>query len=188
MPKGVASNLLHIIQGDHRTGQQRTWVTLAVALVLFVPAWFMAGWWALAVHGVAALVSTFIGRQWSKHVHAKRYQTSLMNNWNRWMRYAVSCASVPEIHQKVTGRSTANRPFLYAAGLTILWVAELALFVLAFRDPITNAFDFPVIAANGALVGFILGYHWWAARWYRELDRSVTDLVEAGELGVWGVI
>lgn len=187
MVKGVAQNFMSLVQGDLRASRVRIWVLFALALLLSVPAYLLAPPGGLVVHWIAVACAAVAGLVVGVMGH-RRLEASLKGEWNRWMRFAVSCQSVPEVHRKVRGRSGRNLPLLYAALLTLAWAAELGLLILAFFNPADQYLAVPVIAANGIVAGGMLGYYAMGARWYRTLSTSIRELVDEGELGVWGVI
>ncbi len=187
MAKGVANNFLHLLEGDLQASRRRIVVLTLVALALAAPSWFLSGTTGIAVHGATCLGAVLVGLLAARRRYVSTYQASLTVSWNRWMRFSSSCESIPEIYRKVTNRSHRNLPYLYAALLTILWVAEIGLLLLALDD-VGGALALPVIGANALLVGLLLGFHLRGRAWYRTFKASLHDMVQAGEVGVWGVI
>lgn len=187
MTQGVAQNFMSLLRGDLRASRVRIWVLVVLALLLTVPAYLLAPPGGALVHWGAVVVAAFIGMAWG-HLGHRRYERSLRTNWNRWMRFAVSCESIPEVHRKVRGRTARNLPILWAALLTLAWVAELGLLILAFWDPADQYLAIPVIAANGAVAGLLTGYYAMGAYWYRTFSGSLREMIDDGEIGVWGVI
>ncbi|HJQ93523.1 MAG TPA: hypothetical protein VJ874_04475 [Candidatus Thermoplasmatota archaeon] len=184
---GVASHFVHLLDADQRTCRRRTLVMLAVTLLLAVPAYFLYPWQGLLVHAVAALVGLLAGQLFTRR-RVDAYESSLRGTWKSWMRFSVAAESVPELYRRVQGKGTRNLPWLAAAGLTVLWAVEVALLLLAFQDTDPSVWAFPVIALNGLLPAFLLVHYARLRSWMRGFAASVSDLVDSGEIGVWGVL
>lgn len=184
---GVASHFVHLLDADTRACRRRAW-TLAILLVLLaVPAYLLYPWQGLLVHAVAALVGLLAGQLYSRRRTAA-YEASLRGTWKSWMRYAVASESVPELYRRVRGKAQRNLPWLAAAGLTLLWALEVSLLLLAFAKTGKSALAFPVVALNGLLPAVLLVHYAHLGTWMRGFAASVADLVDSGEIGVWGVL
>jgi hypothetical protein len=186
---GVASQFLDILQADARAARKSVAVFATLSLLLFVPAAFLWPVWpGIAVHAGALVVGLGAGLLVGRAM-MQRYEASIRGTWTQWMRYAVAAESVPEIHRKVRGRRGRNLPYLYAGLLTFVWGAEAALLVLAFASGEGEvALAVPFVAANGLLAAGVLGYNWVVKSWCSSFRRSVSDLVDSGEIGLWGVM
>lgn len=187
---GVASQFLEILAGDARAARKRVAVLAAVAVILLVPAWLLwpDPWWAgLATHAGAVVVGLGAGMLAGRAM-VQRFEASVRGTWTQWMRYAVAAESVAEIHRKVRGRRGRNLPYAYAGLLTFIWGAEATLLVLAFVQKEGTGLAAPFIAATGLLTGGILGYNMVLRDWYGSFRRSVAELVDTGEIGLWGVM
>ena len=185
---GVASQFLEILAGDQRAARQRLGVLAVVAVLLFIPAWLLWNPWGLAVHAVALLAGAGLGAYIGRNL-VVRYEASIRGTWTQWMRFAVAAESVAEVHRKVRGRRGRNLPYLYAGLLTFIWGAEAALLVLAFASGSPgSALAAPFLVATGLLTGGILGHNFVLRSWYGSFRRSVSELVDSGEIGLWGVM
>ena len=184
---GVASHFVHLLDADQRACRRRTVVMLVVTLLLAIPAYLLYPWQGLLVHLVAALVGLLAGQLFTRR-RVGAYEASLRGTWKSWMRFSVAAESVPELYRRVQGKGTRNLPWLAAAWLTVLWVVEVALLLLAFQDTEPSAWAFPVIALNGLLPAFLLIHYARLRSWMRGFAASVSDLVDSGEIGVWGVL
>lgn len=160
---------------------------LVVAVLLAAPAYFLMPWEGLAAHGLAVLAGLLGGHIWSRR-RVALYEASLRGTWKSWMRWSVASESVPETYRRVIGRSVRNVPYWMAAGLTTLWVLEVGLLVLAFQDTQAPWVALPVIALNGILPGVLITHYAQMRRWLHEFADSVSDMVQTGEIGVWGVL
>lgn len=184
---GVASHFVQLLDADVRLSGRRATILLAVLLLLAVPAYLIYPWQGLLVHAVAALVGLLAGQVWSRR-RVKDYEASLRGTWKTWMRHSVAAESMPELYLRVQGKSIRNRPWLAAAGLTFLWAVEVGLLVLAFQDTDPTAWAFPVLALNGLVPAFLFVHYAHLRGWIRGFSASVRDLVDSGEIGVWGVL
>lgn len=184
---GVASHFLQVLEADVRLDQRRGLVLLVAAVLLAVPAYLLYPWQGLLAHGVAVLVGLLAGQLWSRR-RTREYEASLRGTWKSWMRHSVAAESLPELYLRVRGKAARNRPWLAAAGLTLLWAVEVLLLALAFQDTDPTAWAFPVIALNGLVPAFLAVHYLHLKGWTREFGASVRDLVDSGEIGVWGVL
>lgn len=187
----MASHFLQILGADRRSARTKVAVGILLALALGAAAYALApkpDWQGLAIHGGAVAAGLLLGWALGRS-RVRRYEESIRGTWTQWMRYAVAAESVPEIHRKVRGKSGRNLPFLYAATLFLLWGSQIALLVLALAaDQDTGiVLAAPVIAFNGLLAGGIVAYFLVIASWTATFAASVTDLVESGEINMWGL-
>lgn len=187
MPGGVQSRFLEVLASDQGLAARRTVLWAIVGVALAIPAWFLWPPWGVAVHGGGVLLGLLAGLQVSRRA-TQGYEDSIRGEWTHWMRFAMACETLPEIHHRVRGRSTRNALAWHAALLTLLWVVEVALLAIGIRDPPEAVWAIPLLVVNGLLLGALLGHALHRQRWYRGLRSSVTELVESGEIGVWGVL
>lgn len=183
---GVASHFLQLLEADQKAAAQQAVVGVVVAVALAVPAALLLPFAGLAVHAVAAGVGVLAGL-WLAQRRTRAYESSLKGSWQRWMRFAVACDTLPDVARRVEGRGSRSRVALLAAGLTVLWVLELALILLALDAARSAWLAIPVLLLNGALAGWMVGHAFAMRAWTGNLRQSVGDLVESGELGLWGV-
>ncbi|HUR25046.1 MAG TPA: hypothetical protein VM327_03410 [Candidatus Thermoplasmatota archaeon] len=186
---GVASHFVHLLDADQRTCRRRAVVMGIVTLLLAVLAHILYpdNFLGLLVHALAVLVGLLAGQLFTRR-RVTAYEASLRGTWKSWMRFSVAAESVPELYRRVQGKGIRNLPWLAAAGLTLLWVLEVALLLLAFQDTDPSAWAFPSIALNGLLPAFLLVHYARLGSWMRGFAASVSDLVDSGEIGVWGVL
>ncbi|MEK6975681.1 MAG: hypothetical protein AABY18_04985 [Candidatus Thermoplasmatota archaeon] len=183
----MASHFVDLLGSDQATAGRRAVILLVVAALLAIPAYLIAPWQGAAVHVLAVVAGLVAGNLVSRR-RARTYEASLRGTWKSWMRWSAACESVPEVHRRVLGKSGRNLPWLAAAGLTLLWAVEVGLLALAFANEGSLAFAIPVIALNGLVPAAIAAHFIHLKGWVRELSESLTDLVKAGEIGVWGVL
>lgn len=187
VPPGVASHFLQILAGDQRSARGKVTLLALLALALFAAAYALGGAGGLLVH-LGALVAGIVLGLLAARSAVRRYEASIRGTWTQWMRFAVAAETVPEIHRKVRGRQGRNLPILYAAVLTLVWGLEALLLVLAFTGSKSLGVASPAIALNGLLAGGLLGYFLHVARWYGAFRATVAEMVDSGEIGVWGVL
>lgn len=188
MPSGVASHFLDILGADRRACRTRAVVGGVLGVVFLGLAHLLMPLVGMAVHAGAYLVGALLGVL-AGRMRVRKYEASIRGTWTQWMRYAPAAESVAELHRKVHGRSGRNLPYLYAAVLFVFWGVEATLVVLALlRDAgPTAVLSVPAIAFNGLLAGVILGHGLTLARWIATFRASVTEMVESGEINVWGL-
>ncbi len=187
VPRGVGKDFLQLLDGEQSVDRMRLIVMAIVGLVLLAPAFFLWPPMGLVVHLAAWLVGMGLG--WLIAARTSRgYEASLRGRWNTWMKLAPACDSVPELARKVRGRRATFQVAWIAAGLTLLWVLEIGLLVLAFMDLGSPAFSAPVIIANGLLVGVVAGHSMQLLTWTRAFHRSLDEMMRDGEIGVWGAM
>jgi hypothetical protein len=187
VPPGVASHFLQVLAGDQRSARGKVLLCAGLALLFLGLAYLLGGLGGMGVHVVAVLVGLALGLAVAR-AQVRRYETSIRGTWTQWMRFAVAAETVPEIHRKVRGRQGRNLPFAYAAVLTLVWGTEALLLILAFTGSQSLALASPVIALNGLLAGGLLGYFVHVSRWYGTFRATVAEMVDSGEIGVWGVM
>lgn len=187
MPPGVASHFLQVLAGDQRSARGKTLLSLVLALLFLGLAFALGGWGGALVHLVSLALGFVLGLLAARS-QVRRYETSIRGTWTQWMRFAVAAETVPEIHRKVRGRQGRNLPFVYAGVLTLLWGMEAGLLVLAFTGNSSLGLASPVIALNGLLAGGLFGYFVHVRRWYGTFRATVAEMVDSGEIGVWGVM
>ncbi len=189
VPSGeVASHFLHVLGSDQRAAGSRVVLGVLLALLFGALAVVLAGPLGLAAHAGAVLVGLLVGLVSARGV-VRRYELSIKSTWSQWMRFAVAAESVAEIHRKVHGRAGRNLPFLYAAILFLAWGLEGTLLVLAFTSAAQSLpLALPVLVLNGLVAGVLAGRGLALGRWFRAFRATVAEMVENGEIGVWGVL
>jgi hypothetical protein len=184
---GVGSHFVAVLGADRQAASRRAAVMALVGVLLTIPAYFLYPWQGLVAHLIAVLAGLLAGNLLAKS-QVRRYEASLRGTWKSWMRWSVASQSVGEIYHRVTGRSQRNRPYLLAGALTALWALEVGLLLLAFQDTSATWMALPIIFLNGLLPGLLVSFHLHLRHWVRQFADSVSDMVAAGEIGVWGVL
>jgi hypothetical protein len=188
VPAGVASHFLDILAGDQKAGRRRMSLWIVLAIALLAPAFYLDGWRGAAVHA-GALVAGVLAGLLVARVRVRSYEDSIRGTWSQWMRYSVAAETVAEVFRKVRGRSGRNLPYLYASLLTLIWGAEGLLLVLALvgQNGAGLLLALPFIAANGLMAGILLGFNSLLTNWFGSFRSTVREMVDDGELPLWGV-
>ncbi|MHB8634692.1 MAG: hypothetical protein ACYDBQ_12160 [Thermoplasmatota archaeon] len=187
MATGVASHFLELLESDQRAAGRRLAVSAVAVALLLVPAFALLPWTGLVIHLVAAALGVALGMGVAAR-ETRRWESSLRTAWQKWMRFAVACESVSQIARRVAGRTARNPSYVLAAGISVLWVVEMALLWIALEGSSSAALAIPVLLLNGLLAGALVGLFFRVQRWTAALRTSVGELVESGELSLWGVV
>lgn len=179
---------MQVLASDRRAARGRMLLGLLLVLLFGGLAFPLSGLLGLAVHAAAVVAGLALGALAGRRV-VRRYERSIKSTWSQWMRFAVAAESVAEIFRKVHGKTGRNAPYLYAAVLFVAWALEAGLLVLAFSsDSSTTFLALPAIALNGLVAGVLIGHGLAMGRWFTSLRSTVSDMLDNGEIGLWGVL
>lgn len=189
MPHGVSDQFLRILQNERKGSTRAIWVALALLPLAYFMAELtdepLAGavvWLALA----ALLAGLAGGLLWARHRTA-RYNESLRQQWNAWMRMSLSCSRIDEVSRHV--HQTRDARGLVNAGWALLVVLNAVLFaVLWFEVAWALAFGGVVAALNGVVLGGMAGHAVWNLRWTGQFSKALDELIHDGQLGMWGEV
>ncbi|MEK6985183.1 MAG: hypothetical protein AABX89_02210 [Candidatus Thermoplasmatota archaeon] len=188
MPPGVASHFMQVLASDRRAARGRALLGFLLALLFGGLALPLSGLLGLVVHVAALAVGVVLGLVGARRA-VRRYERSIKSTWSQWMRFAVAAESVAEIFRKVHGKTGRNAPYLYAAVLFVAWGLEAGLLVLAFSSESSTTFlALPAIVLNGLVAGALVGHGIVMGRWFTRLRTTVSDMLDNGEIGLWGVL
>lgn len=189
MPRGVTDQFLRILRRE-RKASLRTALTM---LGLFAFAYFMAELTdgpllgTVVILAFATLVAGVVCGMLLGWRRTRRYNESIRRSWNAWMRMSISCASVDEVARGVADKPRA--PPLAGVGWAALFLANALLFLfLWFELSFALVFGVMVTTANGLALGAVTGYAVWNVRWTRQFSRALDDLIEQGQVGMWGEV
>lgn len=186
MARGVSKDFINLLFDDALSARGRL-IVGAVVLVLLAGLAALL-WWPLGIAAHLVAATAGVGLGWFIAAgKVGRYEHSLRDQWNDWMRLAPACDTVADVGRKVAGRRIANRAYTIAAVLTVLWVAELILVALWFNDTTNTLLSAGVIAANGVFAGLLLGHQLRLMTWTKAFANSLAEMMRDGEIGVWGV-
>ncbi len=187
---GVTRNFLSILEAE-RDRTRRRLVRLAILTGIVVAiAWLFFN--AQAVEGLGAvagflLVGLALGGLYAHFVNIRRYNQSIANHWNKWMRYSVSCVTVNECYRKVHKRNPGLSVGWLVTFLSIVVLAHLVLLAMAVNADAGFLETLYFFALDAVLLGFFLGKRFLERRYYTQFLRGVNDLLREGEIGIWGV-
>lgn len=189
MPHGVSDQFLRILRNE-RKGSVRAIVLAAALLPL---AYFMAELTDQSFLGLivwlaflALAAGAAAGVLWARHQTAK-YNDSLRQSWNQWMRMSLSCARVDEVSRHVEARGRAAP--VAGAGWGALFAANALLFVaLWVNAPWAVTLGAAVTVANGLVLGTLAGRAAWSLGWSRRFSKALHEMLGKGEIGMWGEV
>jgi hypothetical protein len=190
MPGGVAHSFLTILDREVRAKALRLLAVpaLAAAAVFLAelsdaPPWGPNVDLAFASLAVGAVLGLAVS--WWRY---RRREESLRQRWRKWMQWSQSAARLGEVEARVEeGRLPKPGGTLRAA----LWAGAVLVNGAAFTGlwygwPGVDAPVGVVVFADGLVVGLLAGDAAWGLQWAYRLRRTVREMIDEGELGVWG--
>lgn len=188
MARGVTDQFLRIVQRE----QHRAILTFFVAIALVAPALFLADLadepklGSVAQAFLGALVLAFLGGLLVSWRHFQAINKGLKTHWTTWMRFSTSSASLEDVERKVHGKAPATST-LRAAGLAVLILANGAAFALLWAEvPSAPLFTTLAVVLDGITLGITAAGSLWLLGWCSLFRRAVAELVEEGQMGIWG--
>lgn len=189
MPNGVNDQFLRILKNEKK-GSIRA-IILAIGLLPL--AYFMAELTDQAFLGMivwlaigALVVGVGLGLLWGHH-QTKRYNESLKQSWNAWMRMSSSCARIDEVARHVQNKQRSVS--LRGAATALLIILNGVLFALLwFEAPFDLEFGAIVTGMNGLVLGFLAGHAVWNWRWTAQFSKALDELISDGAVGLWGEV
>lgn len=188
MVRGVSRNFLNIAQREQRVGRRTAFLAVGLApLAAFLGELSDApGYgpvWSLFVIAVLA----GLGAGWvltRRRLH--HYEGDLQVQWNHWMRFSTSSARLADIDRRVHERDPS--PAFLGTGLAVaLLGVNVALFALLWIEhPAAAVLSWIVMAADGLVLGALITSSALLTRWAKDLARSAEELVQTGEVPLWG--
>lgn len=189
MPRGVTDQFLNILKNE-RKGSVRVAVTAAV---LSVFAYFMAELTDGPFFGNVVLLALLtlavgvgLGALYGRH-QTKKYNESLRDSWNAWMRMSLSCASVDEVASHVAAKR--RLPQLAGAGWGAMLLLNGLLFAFLWVEVSwATVFGLAVTTLNGLALGGLAGHALWNFRWASQFNKALDELISEGQVGLWGEV
>lgn len=187
MPHGVNDQFLKILKNE-RKGSMRA-IVIAASLVPL--AYFMAELTDHAFVGIVVWLAFLTlaigvagGLLWGHH-QTKRYNESLRQSWNAWMRMSLSCARIDEVARHVQNK---RKPVALAGiASALLVVLNGALFAVLWAETSWGLqFGAIVTGLNGIVLGFLAGHAAWSWRWTAQFNKALDELISDGKVGLWG--
>lgn len=186
MARGVSKRFIRILEDEQRGARGRIAVLGILGVLLFAPAFLLAPPVGAMVHAAALILGFLVGLLWAWRTYSRTYQDGLVALWSQWMHAANGSQSLAECHRKVMGRSGRNLTWLYAILLALFWVGEVGLMVLALAGTAVPFAWGPVIAINAFVIGAVVAHSMRGARWSRQLQSAAQEMIDEGQIGVWG--
>ena len=187
---GVTKNFLAILEDEIRRAGKTVVRLIVLGLILGLLAvaavyedWTLGS--ALVAGGF--LLALLAGIAWGHFVNTYRYQASIRQHWNKWMRFSISCVSVRECYAKVHGRRPGPNLWWTSVFIALFICVHLAIPLIVLNESATVWNILPLFLVDACLLGFLVGVRWRERRWYRDFLKSVNELLEEGSIGVWGV-
>jgi hypothetical protein len=189
--EGVTRNFLAILEADaRRTGRGLIQLGLVGAIVFLLSYLVLndvGTYWTLLVAALFGL-AVLLGFAYTRFVVLESYEVSLRDNWNKWMRWSVSCRTVRECYAKVHQRRYGPSWWVGGLILTALILLHLFFLVLAADGLMPFPRTLPLFAFDAVLIGLLAGRRWLERQWYRSFLKSCNELLKDGALGLWGVV
>lgn len=189
MPRGVTDQFLKILKNE-RKGNVRAAVTAAV---LSVFAYFMAELTDEPLLGHVVLVAVLAlaaggvaGALYGRH-QTRKYNDSLRDSWNAWMRMSLSCTSVDEVASHVAAKR--RLPQLAGVGWGAMLLLNGLLFAFLWVEVAwATTFGLAVTTVNGLALGALAGHALWSFRWAAQFNQALDEMISEGQVGLWGEV
>lgn len=190
MPGGVAYSFLEILDREVRARGLRLAAVpfLAGAAVFLAELSDPAPWGPNVDLAFLALVGgTLVGLAVS-WLRFRRREASLRDRWRKWMQWSQSSTRLGQVEAQVEGsRVPVSWSTVRTAGWTLAVLANGAVFTgLWYGWSGVDGLARLVVFADGLAVGLLAGDGLWGLQWSYRLRRAVLEMIEDGELGVWG--
>lgn len=189
VPGGVAHSFLTILDREVRTrGVRLGLVPFLGAAAVFLAELSDAEPWGpnvdLAFLALGLGLVLGLAVSWWRF---RRRRESLRSRWRKWMQWSQSATRLGEVEARVEGSRLPSWGTLRAAAWVVAVLANGAVLVgLWYSWPGVDGVAQAVVFADGLAVGFLAGDAVWGLQWTYRLRGTVREMVEEGELGVWG--
>lgn len=189
MPHGVTVNFLELLE-DERGRRRRLLLALPLlaGAVLFLAELADLPPWGPKVQGTAAalVVGFLVGLAWAWH-RGRRREESIRARWDKWMQWSLSTTDLGELEARVEEPRFLVPRHLEGALWGVGALANVLLFVgLWYAWPFIDAAAWIVLLLDGLTLGALAATSAWDTRWTRRLRRALDELIQEGEVGVWG--
>jgi len=188
MARGVTDQFLRIVHREQRNAI----LTLFAAVALVAPALFLADLadapklGSVAITFLAALALSFAGGLLYSWRHFRAVNHGLKTHWTTWMRFSTTSGSLDDVERKVKGKAPASGS-LKGFALALLVLANGAAFALLWAEAaIGPAFTLLAVVLDGVTLGLTAAGSLWLLGWCSLFRRAVQELVEEGQMGIWG--
>lgn len=186
MARGVNTHFVSLVLADKATLRNWSFLALGVGIALHVPAYLFTKWQGVSIMAASLVIGTLLGIALGTLMWKKR-QTGLQSDWNGWMKAAEGRDSIRAVHRATKGHHERNLPFVYAMLGATYFCGEATLVLLALSEKGAYLQTLPFLLVNGLLTGMVLGHCLRGFIWTKALSVSLEEMVQDGEIGVWGV-
>lgn len=191
MPQGVHRNVLTILDREVRARATR----LVLAVVLAGLAVFLAELadrppWGPDVERTLLLLAVGLvaGLAWAWW-RWNGTGDSIRDRWGKWMQWAPSSERLQELRAKAEGRSIRLTGPVQGTLWGLAVVLNVLLFVgLWYAWPGVDLLALAVLSLDGLALGVLAADAAWGLQWTWRFRSALAEMVEEGELGVWGEI
>lgn len=184
MPKGVSQPFLEVLADEDRSGPWR----LALAGLVFAGAaivtWLLEPLALLGLTAALLLGGFFAARRASGRT--QRVEDAIQEDWRGWMNEAFYARSLSELSARMGDRIVRPTRLDVALAFIALWIIEAGALLVASVAGAGVVETLPFAIVNGLLAGWAVGAWWVQWRWAVTMRASIHEMVDDGELGVWG--
>jgi len=188
MARGVSTNFLELARREQRLGQRAAIAALILAPIgaFFADLSDDPGYgpmWAWFV--VTCVLGLALGIVLT-HRRLGRYEDGLRVKWNHWMRQAITAHRIADV-ERMVGERDPPPPYLAEAGVGLLLALNAILFALLWvANPGAQSLAVLVVAADGLVLGVLITTSAMLTRWARDFVQAAEELMQHGEVPVWG--
>jgi hypothetical protein len=188
MARGISENFLRVARREQRLATRSALLAAALAF----PAAFLAeladepGYgpiWGLFL--MACVAGLALGMVLARR-RVEHYEADLRVQWNHWMRAATNAARISDIDRRSHDKDPLPQALPGGLALGLLALNLLLFALLWVGHPLALTLAMLVILADGLLLGAMAAASALLGRWAREFVRTAEDMVQKGEVAMWG--
>jgi hypothetical protein len=188
MARGVSENFLRIARREQRLGRRA-----ALAALLLAPlAAFLADLADDPAYGPVwgLFLGTLLGGLclglWLTQRRIAHYEDGLRLQWNHWMRHAANASRLTDVERKVQERDPPPALLAQAGALGLALLNALLFALLWVASPAAQPLAWLTIALDGLVLGALVTSSALLVRWAKDFVLAAEDLVQKGEVAMWG--
>lgn len=187
MPRGVSEHFIRNLKNETRAARRN-----GLLLLLLLPVvYFIA---ELADHPlfghivVGTAISLFLGLGLGVLLAAarhKRYNDSLLDEWNTWQRMSAQHSRIRDLARAVAQK---GRGFPWTSLITTVFVLLNALLIvlLWLEDPAAGPLGTALAPTNALLLGTTIAAHLTRSHWANKTRKAINELLKDGQINIWG--
>lgn len=189
MPRGVNEKFLRILRNERKTRLRAAGVVGALLPVAYFLAELVDGplFGTIVVGSLVAVLLGIVAGLGLAHRRTRLYNESLLEKWNAWQRCASACTRLDEVARHADEKNP--RPALKGVAWTSVFALNLLLFAALWVE-VSWAYPYGAVVSvlNGALLGGLVGWNLWTARWTQQFRAALDELASDGQLNYWGEV